>query len=178
MIYVCPQCCGSGLSIDTNEKCDLCHGQKTIVLQPAEVEVKVRYHTPDLIRMEKIEKGDWIDLRAAQDVVLEKGKQHLIPLGISVQLPENFEAHVVPRSGAYKNFKIIQTNSTGIIDESYCGNDDQWMMPVYAFEDGRIEKNDRICQFKIVKKMPPIRFTEVDKLTNQNRNGFSSTGVK
>ena len=95
-----------------------------------------------------------------------------------MQLPPGFEAHVAPRSGTYKNFRIIQTNGLGIIDESYCGNDDQWMMPVYAHEDGLIQQNDRICQFRIVPKMPPVTFREVEKLENKNREGFNSTGLK
>lgn len=179
MQFICPMCKGTGLARDGKSIiCSLCDGDKVINMQPAPVEILVRYHNDDLERLEKIDKGDWIDLRAAEDVILEKGQRCLIPLGVSMQLPENFEAHVVPRSSTFKNFALIQTNSTGIIDESYCGNDDQWMMPVYAFADGRIEKNDRICQFRIVQKMPAVNFIETSYLDNKNRQGLGSTGIK
>ena len=108
---------------------------------------------------------------------LKKGEFKLIPLGIGMILPEGYEAHVVPRSSTYKNFKGIQTNHQGVIDESYCGDNDQWMFPAYALEDTVIKKNERICQFRIMQKQPEIDFITVDKLNDNNRSGFGSTGT-
>ena len=138
--------------------------------------IKIKYFT-DIEKLEKIDKGDWIDLRSAEDVLLGKNEFKLIPLGIGMKLPEGYEAHLVPRSSTFKNFGIIQTNHMGVIDESYCGENDQWMMPVYATRDTRISKNDRICQFRIVKKQPEVEFVEVEHLEEKNRGGFGSTGI-
>lgn len=139
--------------------------------------IKIKYFA-DIEKIKPIEKGDWIDLRAAETVELKKGEFKLIPLGIGMELPEGYEAHVVPRSSTYKNFKIIETNSMGIIDNSYCGDNDQWFFPAYALEDTIINKNDRICQFRIVEKQPKINFEEVNELKNPDRGGHGSTGVQ
>ena len=139
--------------------------------------IKIKYFT-DIEKIKPIEKGDWIDLRAAETIELKKGEFKLIPLGIGMELPEGYEAHVVPRSSTYKNFKIIETNSMGIIDNSYCGDNDQWFFPAYALEDTIINKNDRICQFRIVEKQPKINFEEVNELKNPDRGGHGSTGVQ
>ena len=139
--------------------------------------IRIKYFT-DIDKIEKITKGDWIDLRAAEDAELKQGDFKLIPLGIAMKLPKGYEAHVVPRSSTYKNYGIIQTNSMGIIDEAYCGDNDQWMMPVIAMKDTTIKKNDRICQFRIVEHQPKINFIEVNKLNNKDRGGFGSTGKK
>lgn len=143
------------------------------------LEIKVKYFDDELIRLEKIEKGDWIDLRAAETVHLKQGEDALIRLGVAMELPEGYEAHVIPRSSTYKTWGIIQTNSKGLIDESYKGDNDEWLYPVYALKgDTTINKNDRICQFRIVKKQPEIVLTEVDSLDNPDRSGFGSTGRK
>ncbi len=139
--------------------------------------IKIKYFA-DIEKIKPIEKGDWIDLRAAKTVELKKGEFKLIPLGIGMELPEGYEAHVVPRSSTYKNFKIIETNSMGIIDNSYCGDNDQWFFPAYALENTVINKNDRICQFRIMEKQPNINFEEVDELKNPDRGGHGSTGVQ
>lgn len=140
--------------------------------------IKIKYFDNEIDKISKIKNGDWIDLRAAKTISLKKGDFKLIPLGIGMILPEGYEAHVVPRSSTYKNFKIIQANHHGIIDESYCGDNDQWMFPAYALEDTIIKKNERICQFRIMQKQPEINFITVDKLHNNNRGGFGSTGVE
>ena len=139
------------------------------------MKIKVKYHT-DILPLEMNDKGDWVDLRAVQDMKLWEGCSYRIPLGISVELPEGYEAHVAPRSSTFKNWGIIQTNSVGIIDNSYCGDNDIWMMPVYATRDTCIKKNDRICQFRIVEKQPHLEFEAVDHLGNEDRGGFGSTG--
>lgn len=140
------------------------------------MEIKIKYFTDDIEKITKIDKGDWIDLRASEDVTLKAGDFKLIPLGIGMILPEGYEAHIVPRSSTFKNFGIIQTNHCGIIDNSYSGDEDMWRMPAYALRDTEIKKNDRICQFRIMEKMPEITFTEVAKLNDKSRGGFGSTG--
>ena len=121
-------------------------------------------------------KSDWIDLRASETVELKAGEFKLIPLGVAMQLPKGYEAHVVPRSSTFKNYGLLQVNSCGIIDGSYCGDDDMWRMPVYATRDIVVNINDRICQFRIVENQPQIVFEEVTSLGNANRGGFGSTG--
>ena len=138
-------------------------------------QIKIKYFT-DIQPIEPIVKGDWIDLRAADDINLKQGEFALIPLGIAMQLPAGYEAIVAPRSSTCKKFGVIQTNSIGIIDETYCGDNDQWMMPVMAIRDTEIKKNDRVCQFRIIKHQPSISFETVSTLDNEDRGGFGSTG--
>lgn len=146
-------------------------------LVPIPVEtIQIKYHT-DIEPLEQKEGSDWIDLRAAEEVKMSPNQFKPIPLGVSMKLPEGYEAHIVPRSSTFKNWGIIQTNHMGVIDESYCGDDDQWMMPVLATRAVIIHKNDRICQFRIVKKQPKILFQEVDTLGEESRGGFGSTGT-
>lgn len=140
-------------------------------------QIKIKYHNPDLAKIEKIEVGDWIDLRAAENVKLSTGEFKLINLGISMKLPEGYEAHVVPRSSTFKTWGILQTNSMGIIDNSYSGTNDIWRFPAYAIRDTEIKVNDRLCQFRIVKKQPKVELIEVDKLDDTDRGGFGSTGT-
>lgn len=140
--------------------------------------IRIKYFT-DIDKLGNVEgkKSDWIDMRSAETIELKAGEFKLIPLGVAMQLPNGYEAHVVPRSSTFKTWGIIQTNSMGVIDNSYCGDNDQWMMPVYATRDTVIHKNDRICQFRIVEKMPTITFEEVEILGNKDRSGFGSTGI-
>ena len=138
--------------------------------------IKVKYFT-DIEPIKEIKGGDWYDLRAAEDVKMEEGDFRLIPLGVAMKLPKGYEAHVVPRSSTYKNYHIVQANSMGVIDNSYCGDNDQWMFPAVAFVDTEIPKGTRICQFRIVKKQPDIDFEVVQQLDDKNRGGFGSTGV-
>lgn len=139
--------------------------------------IKIKYHSDKIEKLTYIDgKSDWIDLRSAEDVVLRQGEFKLISLGISMQLPEGYEAHIVPRSSTFKNFGIIQTNHMGIVDETYCGDNDIWMMPVLAIRDTVININDRICQFRIQKHQPNIIFEETKMLSNKNRGGIGSTG--
>lgn len=142
------------------------------------LEIKIKYFNKDITPIEKIEKGDWIDLRCAEKTVLKKGEFILIPLGVGMKLPKGYEAYIVPRGSTYKNFKVIQTNHHGVVDESYCGNTDQWKMPVYALKDTTIGVDERVCQFRIQKKMPKVILTTVEELTDVDRSGFGSTGVK
>lgn len=140
--------------------------------------IKIKYTTPDIIHIHAIEQGDWIDLRAAEEVKLKRGEFKLISLGVSMQLPKGYEAHIVPRSSTFKKFNIIQANQFGILDNAYRGNQDVWRFPALAVRDTVIHKNDRICQFRIVKNQPRITFKTVEDLSNTNRGGFGSTGVQ
>ena len=140
-------------------------------------DIRIRYLSDRIDKLTYIDgKSDWIDLRAAEDVVLSKGEFRLIPLGVAMELPKGYEAHIVPRSSTYKNYGIIQTNHMGVVDESYCGDDDQWYMPVLAVRDTVIHVNDRICQFRLMEHQPPVHFQETDHLDNPTRGGFGSTG--
>ena len=141
------------------------------------LEIKIKYFDDSLEKINKLAIGDWIDLRAAQDVELKQFEFKLIPLGVAMQLPEGYEANIVPRSSTFKNFGILQTNHFGVVDESYCGDLDQWFSPALAMRDTVIKKGDRICQFRINKKMPEVEFIEVKVLFNENRGGHGSTGT-
>ena len=142
-------------------------------------EIKIKYLNDEITRLEYIDgKSDWIDLRAAEEVELKAGEFKLIHLGVAMQLPEGHEAHIVPRSSTFKKWGIIQTNHCGIVDNTYCGPNDWWRMPVFALRDTKIEVNDRICQFRIQKNQPTLVFNEVEEMEADNRGGFGSTGTK
>ncbi|MGN1386446.1 MAG: dUTP diphosphatase [Bacillus sp. (in: firmicutes)] len=141
-------------------------------------QIKVKYFDNEIEKIEKIAIGDWIDLRAATTVELSQFEYKLIPLGIGMKLPAGYEANVVPRSSTFKNFGILQTNSFAVIDESYCGNEDQWFFPALAMRDTVIQKGDRICQFRINKKMEQVEIIEVEELDEVSRGGLGSTGKK
>ncbi len=141
------------------------------------VKLRIRYFSDRIEKLKYIDgKSDWIDLRSAERVELKKGECRLIDLGIAVELPRGYEAHIVPRSSTYKNFGIIQTNHFGVIDETYCGDNDRWFFPALAMRDTVIEVNDRICQFRIMEHQPEIEFEETDLLGNHDRGGWGSTG--
>lgn len=146
--------------------------------------IKIKYFE-GANKLKSIEKGDWIDLYANKEIFIPKGQRAMIPLGIAMELPKGYEAHIVPRSSTFKTWGIILVNSVGIIDNSYNGDNDQWHFPAYCLEsrttvDGRegtlIQKGDKICQFRIVENQPSIEFIEVENLENEDRGGFGSTG--
>lgn len=141
--------------------------------------IKIKYFDKEMPKLELIEgKSNWMDMRVMEDVELKAGDFKILPLGVAMELPEGYEAYVVPRSSTFKTYGIIQTNSFGVVDESYRGDSDMWRFPAYATRDVKINKYDRICQFRIQKKMPQVIFEEVEVLGNENRDGFGSTGVK
>ena len=142
------------------------------------MEIKIMYHNPRLEKIHVSAVGDWIDLRAAERVELKAGGFHMISLGISMKLPEGYEAHIAPRSSSFRKWGFLQVNSVGVVDNSYSGSNDIWMLPVYATRDAVIEENDRICQFRIVERMPSVEFLEVEALDDRDRGGFGSTGGK
>lgn len=152
------------------------------------LEVKVKYFK-GATKLEKIVKGDWIDVYAREEVILDKNDFALVPLGFAMQLPKGYEAHLAPRSSTFEKWGITQTNGVGVIDESYCGDGDEWKMPVYCLETRHtmdtkngtvqrtiIRKGDKIGQFRLMKKMEEVKFTEVASLGNEDRGGFGSTG--
>lgn len=147
--------------------------------------IKIKYHT-DIQKIQKVAMGDFIDLRAAESVFIPFGKMVKVSLGISMQLPKGYEAHVVPRSSTFEKWGVICVNSMGIIDNSYCGDNDVWKFPAFCLEPRTmkngvqgtmIHKGDRICQFRIVENQPVIEFEEVAVLGNKDRGSFGSTGV-
>lgn len=140
------------------------------------LEIKIKYHDNNLGKLQKLPMGDWIDLRAAERVDMSAGEFKIIPLGISMKLPKGYEAHVLPRSSTFKKWGILMVNSMGIIDESYCGEGDVWGFPALAMRPTTIYKGDRICQFRIMKKMDDLKFVEVEFMEDNDRGGFGSTG--
>lgn len=143
--------------------------------------IKIKYHEP-ITPLENINgaNSDWIDLRCAEPngVDLKTGEFKLISLGVSMKLPDDYEAHIVPRSSTFKTWGLLQTNPHAVIDNSYCSDTDVWKYPVYATRDTHINFNDRICQFRIVEKQPTIIFEKVDHLDGKSRGGFGSSGIK
>lgn len=142
-------------------------------------QIQIKYHDPNMPKLEFIDgKSDWIDLRARYGGAFKAGDFALIDLGVSMKLPDGYEAHLVPRSSSFKNYHFIQVNSTGIIDNSFSSDNDVWKLPCYFVQDSVINPYDRICQFRIMKKMDSIEFNEVKTLGNNTRGGFGSTGIK
>ena len=140
-----------------------------------EIDIKVNYHGLPY-RLHMTDNGDWCDLFCAETVYLTKGSFALISQGISMQLPDGYEAILAPRSSTFKKYGLLQANSIGIIDNSYCGDDDIWCFAAYATRDVEIQKGTRICQFRIQEKQPHLHFISVPSLGTENRGGFGSTG--
>lgn len=141
--------------------------------------IKIKYKDETITRLKKLEKGDWIDLAAAEDVVIKPMSFKLIDLGIAMKLPEGYEAHIVPRSSTFKHWHIIQTNHMGVIDNSYSGPEDWWKFPAFNLsttEATLIKKGERICQFRIETQQPDVLFDELNFQEGVNRGGFGSTG--
>ena len=150
------------------------------------MKIKIKYFD-NAKELNIIEKGNWCDLYANKDMFIPEGEKMMIPLGVAMQLPEGYEAHVVPRSSTFKTWGIIQTNHVGIIDNSYCGDNDQWFYPAYCLEPKNfidnqygtlIRKGDKIAQFRITEIQPKLEFEKVELLGNKDRGGFGSTGSK
>ena len=140
-------------------------------------------------------KGNCIDVYAYEDMFIPYMSYAMINLGFAMQLPKGKIAKLYPRSSTFKTWGLIQTNHTGIIDESYCGNDDIWHLPVQCTMPKQVEKvminghkvtvagtwvkkDDKIAQFEIVDAMEMPTFKKVEDLGNYNRGGFGSTGEK
>jgi len=143
------------------------------------MKIQIKYFSKEIEPLRYIDgKSDWIDLRCACDMEIKQGEMKLVPLGVGMILPEGYEAYVVSRSSTFKNFGILQANAFGIVDESYCGDEDQWFFPAYATRDVSLHVNDRICQFRIEKHQPKFEFEETEHLCDKSRGGFGTTGIK
>lgn len=140
--------------------------------------ILIKYFDEKMEEIAEIPEGNWIDLRAAETIVYGAGEAFKMPLGIAMQLPKGYEAHLLPRGSTFDKYGVMQTNSMGIIDEPYCGDTDEWKMPLIALRDGVIQKGDRIAQFRVMPIMLPLEFRKVDSLKNPSRGGFGSTGRK
>ena len=147
------------------------------------LQMKIKYFSEDAKRLMKIDKGDWIDVYANKDIIIHQGECTLVPLGFAMQLPVGYEAYLLPRSSTFKKWGILVANSMGVIDESYCGDTDEWKLSAYCMKPNcpdagytMIKKGDKIAQFRIQEKMPAVEFIEVDSLGNESRGGFGSTG--
>ncbi len=140
--------------------------------------IKVKYFVKGIDPLEKISVGDWIDLRAGETVTMKKGDYYLIRLGVGMILPDGYEALVLPRSSTPYKFGIMVANSMGVIDNSYCGDADEWRFPAVALRDTVIHKGDRIAQFRIVENQPKLVFETVSNLKSQSRGGIGSTGKR
>ena len=146
-------------------------------MEEKNVQLRVKYLKSDMEPLCYVDgKSDWIDLRIAETVQMKAGEFRLLPLGIAIALPKGYEAHIVPRSSTFKNFGIIQTNHMGVVDESYCGDGDQWYMPAYALRDTVIEAGSRICQFRIMRHQPSLTFEAVERLGGTDRGGSGFAG--
>ena len=142
-----------------------------------EEKIKIKYHVKELEKLRYIDgKSDWIDLRVAEEVKMKAGEFRLISMGISVELPKGYEMWILPRSSAFKNFGVIQTNAMGVVDDSFCGDNDIIHMPILAMRDTEMHINDRIGQFRIAKHQAEIHFVEVEHLNHADRGGFGTTG--
>lgn len=137
--------------------------------------IKIKYHAP-IEKLSMIEQGDWCDLRAAETVEIKQFESRLFSLGVSMGLPEGYEAHIAPRSSTFSKWGVLLTNSVGVVDESYRGDNDVWKVNFYATRDTIINFNDRILQFRIIPKQPKLTFEEVEFLGSVDRGGFGSTG--
>lgn len=150
------------------------------------MKIRVKYFE-GATKLKKIEKGNWIDVYANKEIFVEVNERAMVPLGFALELPKGWEGHLAPRSSTFKTWGIIQTNSVGVVDDTYIGDNDQWHMPVYCLQgkdedEGKkgtwIRKGDKIGQFRIMEVMPSIEFEEVESFGNKERGGFGSTGTK
>lgn len=159
---------------DVCPNCYACCNREIPDYKPSRT-IKIKY-LRDIQKIEKISVGDWIDLRAAEEVTMKAGEFRMIPLGVAMELPAGYEALVAPRSSTFKKYGVILANSIGIIDETYKGDNDEWNFLAFAVRDTEIKKNERICQFRIIKHQPTIHLIEVETLGNPDRGGIGSTG--
>ena len=142
--------------------------------------IKVKY-LEDIEQLKVITIGDWIDMRSAEDVELEPFEYYNLRLGVAMELPTGYEAYIAARSSTYKNFGVLMASGIGIIDNKYCGDNDEWHFPCIALRKTVIHKGDRICQFRVIKSMNKhcdITLETVDHLGNADRGGLGSTGTK
>ena len=141
------------------------------------MQVIIKNHKQHIPLPKRIHTGDWIDLRAAETVKIKAMHSYMISLGVAMQLPVGYEAHILPRSSTFNKWGILMVNGMGIIDNSYCGDSDIWCFQALAMRDTEIKEGDRICQFRILHKQSNFEFKEVEFLSGTPRGGFGSTGT-
>lgn len=154
------------------------------------MKLKIRYIDENLTKMQKIEKGDLIDLRASKISINGEAKEFpcsykagdviFIKLGFAMEMPKGYKANVYPRSSTFKNYGLILTNSVGQIDNAYNGNNDEWCGMFACLKDGEMNYDDRILQFEVVRTtMDDVEFEFVEELESKvDRGGYGSTGTK
>lgn len=120
--------------------------------------------------------GDWFDLATAEDCTLKAGESAVVSLGVCIGLPVGYEALLAPRSSTFKKWGLLQTNSVGVIDNAYCGDDDVWGWPCYATRAVTVPAGTRICQFRIQRTQPHCVLVPVECMSTPSRGGFGSTG--
>ena len=135
--------------------------------------VKIKYFDKSLPELEC--HGDWIDLYNKEEITIKMAEHKLIDLNIAMQLPKGFEAHILPRSSTFKNYGLIVTNSMGMIDNGYCGDNDEWKLSVIGTKEVTIPKGSRIAQFRIIPSQN-VKLKTVGSLNRSNRGGFGSSG--
>ena len=146
-----------------------------------EMKIRIKYFE-GATKLKKISKGNWIDVYASKDIFVPLNERAMVPLGFALELPQGWEGHLAPRSSTFKTWCIIQTNSVGVVDDTYIGDNDQWHMPVYCLQAKHdngtwIRTGDKIGQFRIMEVMPEIQFDEVESFGNCDRGGFGTTGT-
>ena len=154
------------------------------------MKVRIKYFD-GATKLEKIAKGNWIDVYARKDIFVPVNERAMIPLGFALELPQGYEGHLAPRSSTFKSWGLIQTNSVGVVDDTYIGDNDEWHMPVYCLTskcrdtiDGKtkngtwVRKGDKIGQMRLMEVQPDFEFVEVDYFGNADRGGFGSTGER
>ncbi|MGL4801869.1 MAG: dUTP diphosphatase [Cetobacterium sp.] len=152
------------------------------------MKIRIKYFD-EATKLEKINKGNWIDVYANKDVFVPVGERAMIPLGFALELPKGWEGHLAPRSSTFKTWGVIQTNHVGVVDDTYIGDNDQWHMPIYCLQAKEVQEDegfvgvwikqgDKIGQFRIMEVMPELEFEEVESFGNADRGGFGTTGTK
>lgn len=137
--------------------------------------IKIRYI--DSPALEQNKKGGCIDLYNANEITLKKGEWGFIHLGVSMKLPDGYDALLLPRSSTFKRYGILLTNGTGYIDNIFNGQDDEWLACVLATRDITIPKGVRCFQFRLLEQQANITFEKTDNLNSNNRGSYGSTGV-
>ena len=138
--------------------------------------IKLRVRDNSVNPINRIVIGDWIDLESNTKVSYKAGDTVVIDFGVAMELPKGYEAHLLPRSSTFQNTGLLLTNSMGVIDNSFCGDNDFWGAKFYATKKGSVEKGQRLCHFRIMKNQPELHFKEVMSLGNADRGGYGSTG--
>lgn len=163
------------------------------------MKIRIKYFD-GATKLEKIAKGNWIDVYARKDIFIPEGSRGMIPLGFALELPPGWEGHLAPRSSTFKSWGIIQTNSVGVVDDTYIGDNDEWHLPAFCLVGQTVEKSgailsdgvtvtpvevkgtwikkgDKIGQMRVMEVQPDFELEEVLEFGNADRGGFGTTGT-